>query len=277
MRTWKETHVEACTPGEYPELLRLLDASYGMENGWFLRHEGHLYPDPDENDFERISRNKLLKENGKILGGLGLFPLTFQAVVGGHVIHLSVAGIGSVFTVKEYRNQGVMSHMLDFAVQHVKENGYDLSWLSGNRHRYRNYGWDLAGRQGRYLVEEKAVRKYYPQDIQADISMPDETCKELLAGKYAGHQCGAVRDARHWRLQLKRDNLVWKTARSATGFACMVHDTEHPAEIPGFSETRLDGASINAAKVSGTLFPRELSAEEITLSLLHGTRMRYRG
>lgn len=44
-----------------------------------------------------------------------------------------------------------------------------------------------------------------------------------------------------------------------------------------FSETRLDGASINAAKVSGALFPRELSAEEITLSLMHGTRMRYRG
>ena len=43
-----------------------------------------------------------------------------------------------------------------------------------------------------------------------------------------------------------------------------------------FSQTRLEGASINAAKVSGTLFPRELSAEEITLSLLHGTRMRYR-
>ena len=43
-----------------------------------------------------------------------------------------------------------------------------------------------------------------------------------------------------------------------------------------FSTTRLDGSSINAAKVSGTLFPRELDAEEITLSLLHGTRMRYR-
>jgi Pentapeptide repeats (8 copies) len=38
----------------------------------------------------------------------------------------------------------------------------------------------------------------------------------------------------------------------------------------------LDGASINGAKISGTHFPRELSAEEITLSLLHGTRMRYR-
>lgn len=43
------------------------------------------------------------------------------------------------------------------------------------------------------------------------------------------------------------------------------------------SSCQLQGASINAAKVSGTLFPKELTADEITLSLLHGTRMRYRG
>ena len=41
-------------------------------------------------------------------------------------------------------------------------------------------------------------------------------------------------------------------------------------------ETQLEGASINAAKISGAYFPPELSAEEITLSLAHGTRMRYR-
>ncbi len=43
-----------------------------------------------------------------------------------------------------------------------------------------------------------------------------------------------------------------------------------------FSNTRLEGASINGAKIYGTLFPTKLSAEEITLSLQHGTRMRYR-
>ena len=42
------------------------------------------------------------------------------------------------------------------------------------------------------------------------------------------------------------------------------------------SSCQLEGASINAAKISGTLFPKELTADEITLSLLHGTRMRYR-
>jgi uncharacterized protein YjbI with pentapeptide repeats len=42
------------------------------------------------------------------------------------------------------------------------------------------------------------------------------------------------------------------------------------------SETNLEGASINSAKISGTYFPATLSAEEITLSLVHGTRLRNR-
>lgn len=42
-----------------------------------------------------------------------------------------------------------------------------------------------------------------------------------------------------------------------------------------FRKANLEGASINAAKISGAYFPVELTASEIELSLLHGTRMRY--
>ncbi len=42
-----------------------------------------------------------------------------------------------------------------------------------------------------------------------------------------------------------------------------------------FRKAILQGASLNAAKISGAYFPEELSASEIELSLLHGTRMRY--
>ncbi len=42
-----------------------------------------------------------------------------------------------------------------------------------------------------------------------------------------------------------------------------------------FTQTKMEGASINSAKISGTYFPKELSAAEIELSLIHGTRMRY--
>ena len=49
------------------------------------------------------------------------------------------------------------------------------------------------------------------------------------------------------------------------------------ADLRGVDLTNanLEGASINAAKISGAFFPPELSAEELMLSLTHGTRMRY--
>jgi uncharacterized protein YjbI with pentapeptide repeats len=43
-----------------------------------------------------------------------------------------------------------------------------------------------------------------------------------------------------------------------------------------FRRAILEGASLNNAQISGAYFPLELSPEEITLSLTHGTRMRYR-
>lgn len=40
------------------------------------------------------------------------------------------------------------------------------------------------------------------------------------------------------------------------------------------SSTKLDGASFHSAKISGSLFPDDFSADEINLSLEHGTRLR---
>jgi uncharacterized protein YjbI with pentapeptide repeats len=43
-----------------------------------------------------------------------------------------------------------------------------------------------------------------------------------------------------------------------------------------FSKCRMEGASIHAAHIGGTFFPREIEPAEINLSLNYGTRMRYR-
>lgn len=42
-----------------------------------------------------------------------------------------------------------------------------------------------------------------------------------------------------------------------------------------FRNTKLDGASFASANISGCYFPRELPADEILLSVTHGTRVRY--
>jgi uncharacterized protein YjbI with pentapeptide repeats len=43
-----------------------------------------------------------------------------------------------------------------------------------------------------------------------------------------------------------------------------------------FSSCRLEGASIRNAKISGVYLPKELTTNEILMSLNHGTRMRYK-
>lgn len=49
------------------------------------------------------------------------------------------------------------------------------------------------------------------------------------------------------------------------------------ADIRGidFSQSEMEGASIAGAKISGCFFPHALHADEIVMSLNHGTRMRY--
>lgn len=42
-----------------------------------------------------------------------------------------------------------------------------------------------------------------------------------------------------------------------------------------FRNTNLEGASMIEAKISGCYFPKELSAEEIRLSVMAGIRLRY--
>ena len=42
-----------------------------------------------------------------------------------------------------------------------------------------------------------------------------------------------------------------------------------------FSKSKLEGASIHEAKVSGCFFPVEISSDELTMSIIRGTRIRY--
>jgi uncharacterized protein YjbI with pentapeptide repeats len=43
------------------------------------------------------------------------------------------------------------------------------------------------------------------------------------------------------------------------------------------SQAQLEGASINGARISGAFFPQTISAQEILLSVQHGTSLRCRG
>lgn len=52
----------------------------------------------------------------------------------------------------------------------------------------------------------------------------------------------------------------------------------HDADLRGVDlrQANLEGATLHRARIAGVYFPPELTPDEIELSLLHGTRLRYR-
>lgn len=83
---------------------------------------------------------------------------------------------------------------------------------------------------------------------------------------------GEICDLRH--ADLRGLDLRGLQARSLNMSGCYLRQ----ADLRGidFSATNLEQASISGAKISGTYFPLALTADEITLSLQHGTCLRYK-
>jgi uncharacterized protein YjbI with pentapeptide repeats len=97
---------------------------------------------------------------------------------------------------------------------------------------------------------------------------------------------------------LRGDDIKGFNAKRAAGTACDLRDVDlraldlrgmnadgldmsgaylRDADIRGidFSNTRMEGVSLRGARISGVMFPAELGADEIRLSVEFGTRMRY--
>ena len=108
------------------------------------------------------------------------------------------------------------------------------------------------------MAEDKALQlllddhfKEFNQHVLSNGGMVDLSSAKLRA-----------RDLRH--CNLKKANLS--------------HAYFRLADLRGLdlSEANLEGASLRDAKISGVLFPKNIDANEILLSVLQGTRIRLR-
>ena len=98
--------------------------------------------------------------------------------------------------------------------------------------------------------------------------MREENVKEFNRRKSQGEPCRLA------SCDFRYINLRGIDAEGIDFSNCYFRD----ADLRGidFSKAWLEGASLNSARISGAYFPTELTPEEITLSVTHGTRMRYR-
>ena len=154
---------------EFKETMGLLDDIFrGGQRGRMESEFATVYRNE-----EKICRNLLIiKEEGRIVSHVALIPRRFH--IDG--ITLKVGGIGGVATHPDYRRRGFAGILLKEAIRRMEKEGYDISILGGDRHRYRWFGWETAGRQYIHVLNKRSlpflsktrhlrIRRYKNQDL----------------------------------------------------------------------------------------------------------------
>lgn len=218
--------ISPCLLKEYAEVLDFLDLAFQKPGKhWFAHNLEHIFQSVPSS----IERHHVMRENGRIVGVIGVYPLKIR--IGKAV--LNVGGVGSVSSHPDQRGKGIMSKLVLFALGFMEREGYDVSWLGGNRFRYGNYGWDYGGRDIIFSVAVHDLKRYYPGIKPVKLVQPHERDIPALDAMYSMSNAGAVRDTDVWKLHLNRKNFPFVMIQAKSGEPCayLCHDMANPETI----------------------------------------------
>jgi predicted N-acetyltransferase YhbS len=131
---------------DYPELISFLNGIFGIRMD--LEYS-HIYR-PTAKD---MANNIIAVDDGRIVSCVGIFPMTFAC--GG--VRLRVGGIGGVSTNPEYRSRGLMTKLMNEAMEIMRRRQDDISILWGDRLRYARFGYENAGRHYTFNIDRRHV------------------------------------------------------------------------------------------------------------------------
>ncbi len=123
--------------GDFDDLMVFLGEAFGHGPTWFHTNLPTIYQPTDED----MANNFAIRVDGRLAAVVGVFPATM--ICGDRP--LKHAGIGGVSTGRDFRRLGLMKRVMDHVVQAIREEGYALSYLGGQRQRYRYWGWERTG------------------------------------------------------------------------------------------------------------------------------------
>lgn len=158
---------------DYDELLTLFNEVFTRENGYPMDFEKELPRMWRHND-EYMARHLAIRENGRIVAALGVYPLPCR--IAGQPLLFST--VGNVATHPAYEGRGYMSRLLGEAMRELDRIGADASRLGGLRQRYERFGYEICGTHYRFTLTPRNVRLAFPDS-------PPAVFEELTAGDTA--------------------------------------------------------------------------------------------
>jgi len=136
-------------------------------------------------------------EAGRIVSTAQIFDR--EVNLGGQAVALG--GIGSVYTLAEYRKRGVASALMRLSVDTMEREGFELSLLFAERlDFYGGFGWSSERRI--FSILPNAQQLPMDDDLTIEPLDPDRDLPEVSAiyASYSGRfDLTAVRDRSYWR------------------------------------------------------------------------------
>jgi len=134
---------------DFDPLIQLMDECFprDKELGGMLPRWPHCFRK------DRIQNSLIIKDGTKVVSHVGCIDQTVMLAQG----EVRVAGISGVGTKPEYRRRGLMTKILLHTEDFLKQEGYAISDLGGNRQRYAHFGWEVGGRAWQFNMTARSL------------------------------------------------------------------------------------------------------------------------
>src|SRR5271167_3139906 len=186
--------VRAAHRSERDEVIELLGRWYNDRGEFFARYNQN---DPSFRDALCL----VARDGGRLVSTVQIFDRAIN--LDGQSVPMG--GIGSVFTLEEYRHKGVASALMRLSVDTMVREGFEVSLLFAERLTFYNqFGWREVERQFSILTAAASIRA---QDRFVIDSFETERDLAEIAAIHRGYSgrfnVTAVRDDSAWRANLK--------------------------------------------------------------------------
>ena len=185
--------VRAARHGERDEVLDLLARWYG-DREFFARYN---HNDPGFRD----ALCMVARDRGQLVSTVQIFDRAIN--LDGQSVPMG--GIGSVFTLEEYRHKGVASALMRLAVDTMVREGFEVSLLFAERLTFYNqFGWREIERKFSILAAAASLNAPNRFVIDSfDIARDLAEVAAIHRGYSGRFNVTAVRDDAAWRANLK--------------------------------------------------------------------------
>ena len=220
--------IEQCTKNNYQEFLTVINKAFGHEaqEEWFEKNIPHCTPYLKDATEDEIIKNYAAKLNGKIVGAAGIYPADWiVSDENGDIFQIKAFGVGQVCCLSEYRNRGVMTALMKETSAAMERQGYEVSFLGGDRFRYGHFGYEFGGNVVRYNIRRSRFEKYKNASL---VNFREATLNDIykLNTLYETMPSYIKRDDQKWKRHIGRYNLKFYIAPdgetgSEAGYICI--------------------------------------------------------